>query len=448
MLTSGVPRYSVLGDGSVFMPAQEFSQENNTGIYREINTSTTGATSSAWAVSKSGTKRMRITDTGGDLYGIWNTGTLNPGTVQLADGSATAPSLTFVSDTKTGLYRPGANRLGISIAGTETVDFGVSQTDFKSGSLTGITSTYVADGKVTAPSYSFTSEPSLGFYKPSIGSIEFASGNLNIFGADSTRFVTSVPLAIPDGSATAPAYSFTSESSLGLYRPGPGKLAQASGNTTIWSADTGGFSTLVPFAVPNGTAAVPGLQFSGAGPPGLYYDNVNTIKIEVAPSAPVLNISTKGPIVTSRTGTWLVPTVPLTKTALTWASPATTPASLSPVLTYAVDVTNGDTWTVGQTGIYSLTIYGIVTGTGAAPVYYITKNGTSTTLFAGVTSTNSVFPPLFSANASACGGSVTALLTAGDVLRTHASSNINTPPTTFTNAYFTINFLTATATSL
>lgn len=55
-------------------------------------------------------------------------GTTNFDTLQVADGSASAPSLSFTSDTDIGLFRSGANTLDIAIAGA--ADFQVTANDF------------------------------------------------------------------------------------------------------------------------------------------------------------------------------------------------------------------------------------------------------------------------------------------------------------------------------
>ena len=52
------------------------------------------------------------------------------GTLLMEDGTAAAPGLSFSSDIDTGLYRPGANQLGISTNGVERVEFGTSEVVF------------------------------------------------------------------------------------------------------------------------------------------------------------------------------------------------------------------------------------------------------------------------------------------------------------------------------
>ena len=52
------------------------------------------------------------------------------GTMLMEDGTAAAPGLSFSSDVDTGLFRPGANQLGIATNGVERVEFGTSEVVF------------------------------------------------------------------------------------------------------------------------------------------------------------------------------------------------------------------------------------------------------------------------------------------------------------------------------
>src|SRR5512139_1268007 len=46
--------------------------------------------------------------------------------IKAADGSVTAPSVSFTSDTDCGLYRVGINTVGIAVAGTKVIEFGTA----------------------------------------------------------------------------------------------------------------------------------------------------------------------------------------------------------------------------------------------------------------------------------------------------------------------------------
>jgi microcystin-dependent protein len=45
------------------------------------------------------------------------------GAVKLSDGSAGTPGISFINDTDCGLYRIGANNVGLSVAGTKIIDY-------------------------------------------------------------------------------------------------------------------------------------------------------------------------------------------------------------------------------------------------------------------------------------------------------------------------------------
>jgi len=66
---------------------------------------------------------------------------LNVGEGYFSDGLVTAPSITWTSDTDSGLYRIGANNIGLSLNGVKTVDF--SQNSF------GILPGTINDGLIT-----------------------------------------------------------------------------------------------------------------------------------------------------------------------------------------------------------------------------------------------------------------------------------------------------------
>lgn len=133
---------------------------------------------------------------------VYYTGTswadvLTPSGASAADGSAAAPGFAFAADTNTGLYRIGADQLGIATGGTLR----------KTISTTSVTNTL----------------PTLG----------------------------------PDGSAAAPAISFSADSDNGLYRIGTNNPGMAAGGSLVqsWSA-VGNTQALQPWVLATaGTAS-------------------------------------------------------------------------------------------------------------------------------------------------------------------------------------------------
>ena len=116
-LTDSLDRYGRGGmaapfrlvDGSETVPAFAFASETGTGLWRD------GA--GVLAVSVQGAKVGQWSALG---YSGNFTGPIAfDGQVGLADGAAAAPSLTFVAEPTTGLFRASAGNLGLSILGTQ-----------------------------------------------------------------------------------------------------------------------------------------------------------------------------------------------------------------------------------------------------------------------------------------------------------------------------------------
>jgi len=101
-----------LADGSAAAPSLNFTSETTTGLFR--------ASANVLGVSVAGTSRATFTSTGMTV-----TGTITPtGSVHGANGTAANPSLSFASDQDTGLYRIGANNIGVAVNGAKVLDVG------------------------------------------------------------------------------------------------------------------------------------------------------------------------------------------------------------------------------------------------------------------------------------------------------------------------------------
>lgn len=101
LATGGLP------NGSAAAPALTFASDPDTGLYR--------AGANAIGFATSGTLRFTITDGAGQPT------FLASGIFGFADGSGSAPGITFTSDTDTGIWRPGANQFAFSTSGVERI---------------------------------------------------------------------------------------------------------------------------------------------------------------------------------------------------------------------------------------------------------------------------------------------------------------------------------------
>lgn len=96
------------------------TNQTDGGISGYQITFTTGVTGSATATVPAGEQVILLCDS----VNLYNASTIAAGGVafQLIDGSPGGPSLSFASETNTGIYRPGSGQWGISILGSQVVD--------------------------------------------------------------------------------------------------------------------------------------------------------------------------------------------------------------------------------------------------------------------------------------------------------------------------------------
>lgn len=96
------------------------------------------------------------------------------GAILLADGAVGTPSLSFGTDTDTGIYRPGANQIAITAGGV--AKFAV---DSAGGLVAAAGYIQNSNGSAAAPAYSFSSDPNTGIYSRNPDQIGFSTNGTN-----------------------------------------------------------------------------------------------------------------------------------------------------------------------------------------------------------------------------------------------------------------------------
>lgn len=117
----------------------------------------------------------------GTSFRVLNQSSLSLSALLLGDGSAGAPSSSYLSDPNTGTYRVGADNWGVSTGGTLRFDI----------STTAITSTLPArgpNGSVGAPAWSFSGDPDTGFLTTTANVISIALGGVGAGGFVQSTF--------------------------------------------------------------------------------------------------------------------------------------------------------------------------------------------------------------------------------------------------------------------
>lgn len=96
-----------------------------------------------------------------------------------ADGNVTTPGIAFSGDTDVGIYRLGANELGIAASGSNIARFAFGEIHLNA-------ITYGVDGGVSTPTFGFASSAETGMYLPNSDEIGFTCGGVNSFTITST----------------------------------------------------------------------------------------------------------------------------------------------------------------------------------------------------------------------------------------------------------------------
>lgn len=135
------------------------------------------------AASSTDTAAVRFDGTSGDLIkDTPNVLIANTGEISAPDGSASLPTYTFSGETGTGLYRVGADTLGISTQGVQRVE--ISDT-----AMTSTVRMLFPDGTESIPSISRTGDTNSGFFLNG-SSLSFSGNSSTLFSVSPNRNIS------------------------------------------------------------------------------------------------------------------------------------------------------------------------------------------------------------------------------------------------------------------
>jgi hypothetical protein len=141
------------------------------------------------------------------------------------NGSNTAPSITFSSDTNTGIYRPGTDQLSIATNGTERLRIDAN------GQIGA-----VSLGTASAPVYTFIGDTNTGIFSPGADQLSIASNGTERLRINAAGQTASAPL----DTASAPAYTFIGDTNTGIFTPSIRNLAFSTGGNERLRIASGG----------------------------------------------------------------------------------------------------------------------------------------------------------------------------------------------------------------
>jgi hypothetical protein len=206
-------------------------------------------------------------------------------TLEVNSGSAATPAITFNGDTNTGLYRIGADQLGIATNGVLRFTL----------STTGATVAFPVDvplGTAAAPSLAFTGDLNTGLYSPGADQLSVATNGTERIRFDSTGQVEFVSL----GTAAAPVVTWTTDADTGLYSPGADQLGLVTNGVNRINVSTTAIDASLPVQAANGTAAAPSLTFTSDVNTGLYRVSAEVIGFTTNGTAKATIDDTTAPI--------------------------------------------------------------------------------------------------------------------------------------------------------
>lgn len=162
-------------------------------------------------------------------------------------GTVSAPGYAFSSDLDCGLYRIGANNIGLAVNGGLVLDIATTGASI-TGTITPSGQIVGSAGSVSAPSYSFTSDLNTGIYWIGADNIGVAVGGTKILDVASTglsvtgTLTPSGQIVSAAGTVGAPGVSFASDLDCGLYRIGANNIGAAVNGAKVLDIATTGLA--------------------------------------------------------------------------------------------------------------------------------------------------------------------------------------------------------------
>lgn len=166
-------------------------------------------------------------------------GTLT-GNLYISNGSAAAPGLGFTApNNATGFYLFGANGLGISVNGTAFVSANGTDLVVGDGSTTGSPTIKGVGMGVTDPAYSFTGDTDTGIYRVGANSIGIVAGAEAMATFDATADAITMGGTVSNNNTITFDGVFAGEKMLGRANVLAGSTSGAIGNKVLYTVPTG-----------------------------------------------------------------------------------------------------------------------------------------------------------------------------------------------------------------
>jgi hypothetical protein len=154
--------------------------------------------------------------------------------IPFENGTAAAPSIYFKdSGTDTGIFSPGTDQVGITTGGS--VRLTTSTTAF-----TGTLPWQGQNGTAAAPALSFSGDPNTGIYNVGADQLGISTNGTLRFDVSTTATTSTLPVVHPLGAVGTPSITFTGDLNTGIYSPAADTLAFVEGGAEAARIDSSG----------------------------------------------------------------------------------------------------------------------------------------------------------------------------------------------------------------
>lgn len=256
---------SGFADGSAGSPSITFNSDTDTGFYR---------------ISAN---RLGLALGGSNVVDFNTVAAIFTTPVYTGDGAVGAPGWTFGSDTDSGFYRGGANTISLALGGASVIQFSTSN-------IAPIVPFFMSDGAVGAPSITFNSDVDTGIYRVGANAVGVSVGGVQGLEVNSTALISRSVHQFQDGAVGTPGITFNSDTDTGLYRVGANNLGfSAAGSlmfdissTALTFRPAGTANSQVSTAQstwPDGAVGSPGIAFFADPDTGLYRSATNQLAL-------------------------------------------------------------------------------------------------------------------------------------------------------------------------
>ena len=160
--------------------------------------------------------------------------------------------MAFSADPDTGIYNVTSNVLGITVAGSASAQFSATYSYSVPPFLS-------EGGSATAPAYSFNGDANTGIYRVGADQLGISTGGTLRVDVSTTAVTSTLPIFIPTGSAGAPGLAFSGDTDTGIWDNGANGLTFVSGGVSELQVGSGEIAVTTLLSSPKikVTASVP-----------------------------------------------------------------------------------------------------------------------------------------------------------------------------------------------